>query len=42
MGGLIQEDLPPMLSDADRRKAADILINAERERKQAVQPKSVS
>src|SRR5262245_45363437 len=26
-----------MLSDADRRKAADILMNAEKERKQAVQ-----
>ena len=26
-----------MLSDADRNKAADILVNAEKERKQAVQ-----
>jgi hypothetical protein len=26
-----------MLSDADRKKAADILMNAEKERKQAVQ-----
>ena len=26
-----------MLSDADRKKAADILITAEKERKQAVQ-----
>ncbi len=26
-----------MLSDADRNKAADILMNAEKERKQAVQ-----
>src|SRR3981189_3596804 len=38
----IREDNPPpegviMLSDADRKKAADILMNAEKERKQAVQ-----
>src|SRR3979409_2558523 len=38
----IREDNPPpegviMLSDADRKKAADILMSAEKERKQAVQ-----
>ena len=31
------EGLEAMLSDADRRKAADILMNAEKTRKQAVQ-----
>src|SRR5437868_15264059 len=39
---IIREDNPPpegviMLSDADRKKAADILMAAEKERKQAVQ-----
>src|SRR6266849_3637905 len=32
-----QDGRTPMLSDADRNKAADILMNAEKERKQAVQ-----
>jgi len=37
MGGTIWSDVPPMLSDADRQRAADILMNAERDRRQAVQ-----
>ena len=36
MGGTILRDAPPMLSDADRQKAADILMNAEKDRRQAI------
>jgi 2-oxo-hept-3-ene-1,7-dioate hydratase len=37
MGGMILRDVPPMLCDSDRLKAADILVAAAQERRQAVQ-----